>query len=232
MTSFLNASLPVLMQVNRSEGGTLLPWPNGSLLSGKIMPMPDAAGALLMLGSYRVRVEVPPNTPMGKVWLELLQREKPGQFRLLTDKQAISFISDMLQKYATKQPLEMQHKLDSHMQWSKQMIDSLPFFAEQVGGRLLLFEQEGRQAQGFVQELEQKQGFMLNGRLDLAQLGTILFSLRGDEQQPWQIQIHMLDKQKQYVLTQPFADWLAERNRKNTSQIEGLFSDGILRGSY
>ena len=226
MTSFLNASLPVLMQVNRSEGGTLLPWPNGSLLSGKIMP--DAAGALLMLGNYRVRVEVPPNTPMGKVWLELLQREKPGQFRLLTDKQAISFISDMLQKYASKQPLEMQHKLDSHMQWSKQMIDNLPFFAEQVGSRLLLFEQEGRQAQGFVQELEQKQGFMLQGRLDLAHLGTVLFSMRGGKQQPWHIKIHILDQHKQDILAVPFTSWLHERNQTNHIQVEGELTNTLL----
>jgi len=215
------------MQVSRSEGGTLLPWPNGSLLSGRLMPAPDAAGALLMLGNYRVRVEVPPNTPMGKVWLEILQREKPGQFRLLSDKQAIMFISEMLQKHTTKQALEVQQKAENNPQWSKQVIDNLPYVAEQVGGRLLLFEKQDGQAQGYVQQAEDPQGFMLHGRLDLTHLGTVLFSMKGGDKAAWRIQIQMLDKQQQVRVTSSFASWLDNLNQHASFKVEGSFSDDL-----
>ncbi|MDX8380605.1 MAG: hypothetical protein R8M14_00670 [Ghiorsea sp.] len=228
MTSFLNVSLPVLMQVSRAEGGTLLPWPNGSLLSGKLMPLEDAAGALLVLGNYRVRVEVPPNIPMGKVWLELLQREKPGQFRLLTEKQALEFITDLIQKHQGKAVSLQGKKSDVDLQkneWAKFPFSSAPFYAEPHGERLMLLDDQ-HSPQGFVQKNKTEEGFMLHGRLDLPQLGTVVFQLQGGQDKTWKVSVYHYDKEGGLAMSSQFESWL-EGQREVFPTLEGSLQQDI-----
>jgi hypothetical protein len=212
MSSLLNVSLPVLMQVNRSEGGTLLPWPNGSLLSGKLIPASDGAGAMLMLANYRVRVEVPPNTPMGKIWLQVLQREKPGQFRVLTDKQAMSFIIKLL-KQQDKPFMQQQQFADAIIKhdWSKLPSDIIPFLAEVHGERVLFMDERQHQPRGFVQEEATKTGYTLYGRLDLEHFGSLLFVLSGATNQPMKIALHLQENTHQSILQTKFKRWLAQQ---------------------
>ncbi len=224
MNSFLNASLPVLMQANRSEGGTLLPWPTGSLLAGRLEPASDGAGAMLMLANYRVRVEVPPNVPMGKVWLQLLQREKPGQFRLLSEQQATAFITNLFnhqQKALTDKPAIIEHALKQD--WQKLPLELIPFLTEQQEQRLLLLDAE-HQPQGFVQAEAGKDEFMLYGRLDLEHLGVLLFSLVGEEGKPFKVVLYVQDKAKHPQLTQAFNDWLSEQ--QVYPRLEGNVHEG------
>jgi len=228
MTSFLNVSLPVLMQVNRAEGGTLLPWPNGSLLSGKLMPLEEGAGALLVLGNYRVRVEVPPNIPMGKVWLELLQREKPGQFRLLTERQALEFITELLQKHQGKAVSHQSHKADVDSQkneWAKFPFASAPFYAEPHGERLMLLDDD-QSPQGFVQKNETQEGFMLHGRLDLPQLGAVFFQLQGGQGKPWKVSVFHRGEEGDLRLNAQFESWL-EAQREVFPTLEGSLQQNI-----
>jgi len=228
MTSFLNASLPVLMQVSRAEGGTLLPWPNGSLLSGKLMPLEDAAGALLVLGNYRVRVEVPPNIPMGKVWLELLQREKPGQFRLMTEKQALEFITDLIQKHQGKAVSQQGNKADVELQkneWAKFPFSSTPFYAEAHGERLMLLDDQ-HAPQGFVQKNETEEGFILHGRLDLPQLGAVFFQLEGGQGIPWKVSVFHRGEEGDLRLNSQFESWL-EAQRKMFPTLAGSLQQNI-----
>jgi hypothetical protein len=222
MSSFLNVSLPLLMQVNRSEGGTLLPWPNGSLLSGRLMPASDGAGAMLMLANYRVRVEVPPNTPMGKIWLQVLQREKPGQFRVLTDKQAISFIINLLQQQ-DKPSIQQQHLTDAMPKhdWNKLPSDILPFLTEAHGDRVLLMD-ERQQPQGFIQEEATEKGYTLHGRLDLEHLGSLVFVLSGATNKPMKIELHLQENTHQSILQTKFKDWL-ERKVEQYPSLTGEF---------
>ncbi len=213
MSSFLNVSLPVLMQANRSEGGTLLPWPNGSLLAGRLAPVSDGAGAMLMLANYRVRVEVPPNVPMGKVWLQLLQREKPGQFRLLSEQQATALITNLFnhqQEALADKPTITEHTLKQD--WQKLPLELIPFLTEQQEQRVLLLDAE-HQPQGFVQAEVGKDEFMLHGRLDLAHLGVLLFSLAGGEGKPFKVTLHVQDKANYHALKQAFDDWLSAQQQ-------------------
>ncbi len=231
MTSLLTVSLPVLMQVSRAEGGTLLPWPNGSVLSGRLQPLPEGAGALLILGHYRVRIEVPPGVPVGKVWLEVLQREKPGQFRLLTQQQALSLVTSMLHQYHEQtvsqakqmmEPLSQCHKSER----LKFPLDILPFFAEQHGQRLQLYHEKHGQAQGFVQQEADAQGFMLYGRLDLPNLGALVFALQGKAHGSWQVSVHIQDKRHKHAFEKVFFDWLKRKEQTDDIVLEGW----VLRG--
>jgi len=243
MVNFLNTTMPLLMQVNRSEGGTLLPWPNGSLLSGRLMPPTEGAGAMLMLGNYRMRIEVPPNTPMGQAWLQLMQREMPGQFRLLSDKQAIALIAEMLQKgnhktgqvkgssqqvgsdKAQQQPASQNQ---AQSEWTKFQSEGLPFAVETYGERLMLLDKENGGTQGLLQKEEGKQGFMLHGRLDLQNMGATAFSLEGKDGSPWKISLHMANPNHKQHIEQMFATWLKEKQQNRaTSTLEGQVYDAI-----
>ena len=225
MSSFLNVSLPVLMQANRSEGGTLLPWPNGSLLAGRLTPASDGLGAVLMLANYRVRVEVPPNVPMGKVWLQLLQREKPGQFRLLSEQQATALITNLFnhqQEALADKPAITEHMLKKD--WQKLPLELIPFLTEQQEQRLLLLDAE-HQPQGFVQVEAKQKEFMLHGRLDLEHLGVLLFSLAGGEGKPFKVALHVQDKAIHPQLKQAFDDWLSGQ-QQIYPRLEGSVHEG------
>ncbi len=221
------------MQVSRSEGGTLLPWPNGSLLSGRLMPPETGSGAMLMLGNYRVRIEVPPNIPMGKIWLQLLQREMPGQFRVLTEKQAILFIAEMLDKNKDKPELfkalqtEQQQKQQGKDTWLKFPVESLPFMAEQFGERLMLLHPKHQQPQGFVQKEEEQNGFMLHGRLDLEHLGALAFALEGRDGEAWKVHIHLENKALKQEVEQQFLAWLQGKEKQSKLRLEGAVFDAI-----
>ncbi|MDX8388690.1 MAG: hypothetical protein R8M46_09210 [Ghiorsea sp.] len=236
MVSFLNVHLPLLMQVNRSEGGTLLPWPNGSLLSGRLMPPTEGSGAMLMLGNYRVRVEVPPNTPMGHIWLQLMQREMPGQFRLLTNKQAEALIAEMLQQSNTKEGVprganqeqgSTKGQAGSQQEWGKLPTDNLPFTVEAYGERLMLRDEQGGGTQGLLQKEEGKDSFTLSCRLDLEHLGGLAFSLEGTPDKTWKVHIHLENKVFKYDVEQKFVDWLAQQQVDGAQKLEGSVFDYI-----
>ena len=244
-----NVHLPVLLQVSRSEGGTLLPWPNGTLLSGRLMPPTEGAGAMLMLGNYRVRIEVPPNTPMGQAWLQLMQREMPGQFRLLTDKQAIALIADLLQKSNLKsealnhvagkdKPASQQAAQQGQaggasgaqtgsQEWSKFQADTFPYGVETYAERLMLFDKRDGGTQGVLQKEEGQQGFMLHGRLDLEHMGATAFSLEGKEGSPWKINLHMANQSQKQHIEYLFSQWLQEKQSEQTTELEGHVFDSI-----
>ncbi|MDQ6989173.1 MAG: hypothetical protein Q9M19_04760 [Mariprofundaceae bacterium] len=239
MVSFLNANLPILLQLNRAEGGTLLPWPNGSLLSGRLSPAADGAGTMLMLGNYRMRIEVPPNTPMGQMWLQLLQREKPGQFRLLTDQQAIRFIADLLHKNTDKllpnKPLPnaaMQQQAASTAHTPLQELarmggDHFPFHVELHGQHVMLYDQKDGHTQGLVQQDQHGHGFMLHGRLDLEKLGAVAFSLEEKNGAAWKIHVHLHDYQSKVNIEPMFQRWLQERQQQSQQPLEGFLFDSI-----
>jgi len=245
MVSFLNANLPVLMQLSRAEGGTLLPWPNGSVLSGRLTPPTEGTGAMLMLGNYRVRVEVPPNTPMSQVWLQVLQRELPGQFRLLTDKQAAVLIVEMLKQQQTKpevskniaqeqgQAKQSAHQsanqpINQQQEWGKLPSDVLPFDAQSYGERLMLLNQQDGSAQGLLQKEEGKDGFMLSGRLDLDNLGALAFSLEGQAAgNTWKVHIHLENGNLKHDVEQAFATWLEQHQTSRLPTLAGAVFDVI-----
>ncbi len=230
MIPFLSANLPALMQVSRSENSMSLPWANGTLLSGRLMPASDGAGALLLLGQYRLKAEVPPNVPMGKVWLELVRAEKPLQFRLLSEQQAQLFVVDLLQKHQKKllpnHPV-LQDAAQQKFEGFKFSTEAMPYAVEQHYHRLLLLHPEDGQSQGYVQQDTTPDGFILYGRLDLSQIGQVAFSLSGSNQGVWHINIHLQNKQKNYAFEHQFYAWLKEKEAQYDVAFEGCLLDGI-----
>jgi len=236
MVSFLNANLPVLMQLNRAEGGTFLPWPNGSLLSGRLMPPTEGAGAMLMLGNYRIRIEVPPNTPMGQTWLQLLQREMPGKFRLLSEKQALALVVDLLQQNTssgkTNKPLQqdktqLAHAMNNQQEWGKFNADNLPFQAEFHGEHWMLYDKKDGHTQGLLQQDRHGQGFMLHGRLDLEHIGAVAFSLESQQDKPWKVLIHLANRQFKVDVEQLFLSWLNNKQQHTQQALEGAVFESM-----
>jgi len=228
MVSLMNVHLPSLMQLQRAEGGQVLPWPNGSVLSGKLMPPTTGAGMMLVLGNYRVRVEVPPNTPAGHVWLQLLHKAMPGQFRLLTQAQAESLISEMLQRKG--EPSEQGHTAkakSTHSEqtaWSKLNTDNFPFAFEADGQRLTLLDKDDGQPQGLLKEESLgHDAFKLSGRLDLAHVGGLAFSLEG-QKDTWKLDVQLANPKFKQELGQALQVWLAQRQHLSAS-LQGCVLD-------
>ena len=230
MIPFLNASLPAMMQLNRSESSMSLPWSNGSLLSGRLIPATDGVGALLLLGQYRLKAEVPPNVPMGKVWLELIRGEKPLQFRLLSEQQAQLFVMDLLQKHQKKllsnHPI-LQDLAQQKVEGFKLPAELMPYVVEQHYHRLHLIHPEDGQSRGYVQQEATPDGFMLYGRLELPQMGLVAFSLSGSEHGVWDIHIHLQNKQRTYTFEHQFNDWLKEQELMYDVAFAGHLLEGI-----
>lgn len=228
MVSLLNVHLPSLMQLQRAEGGQVLPWPNGSVLSGKLMPPTSGAGMMLMLGNYRVRVEVPPNTPAGHVWLQLLQKAMPGQFRLLTQAQAENLIAEMLQRKGEPSEQGQAAKPKSmpteQTVWSKLNSDNFPFAVEADGQRLTLLDKEDGHTQGLLKEESLgHDDFKLSGRLDLQHIGGLAFSLVG-EKDAWKLDIQLANPMFKQDVGQALQVWLAERHHLPAS-LQGSVVD-------
>ncbi len=230
MIPFLNASLPALMQLGRAESSMSLPWANGSLLSGRLIPASDGAGVLLLLGQYRLKAEVPPNVAMGKVWLELVQGEKPLQFRLLSEQQAQFFVIDLLQKHQKKllpnHPV-LQDAAQQKLEGFKFPTEAMPYAVEQHYHRLHLIHPEDGQSHGYLQQDTRPDGFILYGRLDLQQIGQVAFSLSGSNQGVWHINIHLQNKQTNYAFEHQFHAWLQEKEAQYDIAFEGCVRDGI-----
>jgi len=210
----MNVHLPSLMQLPRLEGGQVLPWPNGSILSGKLMQPTEGAGMMLVLGNYRVRVEVPPNTPAGHVWLQLLQKAMPGQFRLLTQAQAENLIAEMLQRKGEasehEQTATSKPKQAEQTSWSKLNTEHFPFAFETNGQHLTLLDKDNGHTQGLLkEECLAHDRFKLSGRLDLAHMGGLAFSLEG-QKDTWQLDIHLANPVFKQALTQALQAWMAE----------------------
>lgn len=228
MVSLLNVHLPSLMQLQRAEGGQVLPWPNGSILSGKLMQPTQGEGMMLVLGNYRVRVEVPPNTPAGHVWLQLLQKAMPGQFRLLTQAQAENLIAEMLQRRGevSEQGKETKSKPMHTEQsaWPKFHIDHFPFALEAGGQLLTLLDKDDGTPQGLLkEEMQGDESFKLSGRLDLAYMGGLAFSLDA-KKGIWKLNVHLANPVFKQEVGQALQLWLAGR-RGLPATLEGNVVD-------
>jgi len=160
--------------------------------------------ALLILGSYRLLAEVPPATPMGEVWMQLITRDVPARFRVLTDAQTLKLLAGMLEaELAQNTRLENAHThkaLNAGTETSKPMPGNLPDWPHlnqtqhqdgknplpwygdpsPDGNALLWYDQSDDQPRGILHRHIDNQMYILSGRLDLDKLGAIAFSLHGN----------------------------------------------------
>jgi len=212
-------NMPDLVQAGSQ---TRLPWPDGSVITARLVPTDAPGTALLMLGSYRLLAQVPPATPMGEVWLMLVNRQMPARFALLTDVQVLQMLAGMLEA-EQNQPVKgaaTRHAKAGHggtaaallagaaSEWpnlaTAQRGDGrqgLPWNAEAAadGNTLLWYDDQDEQPRGMLHRKVDEQSFSLSGRVDLDHLGGITFTLKGTiDQQPEQA---MAPEQAQQVST-------------------------------
>jgi len=211
------ASLP---QGAKSDVAPKLPWPNGSIITAKLSPSDHEGSVILSLGAYRMQAKVPPNTPMGQVWLQLINRSMPAQFRLLTDATALRLVAENLAK-----PEQKDGRLDGlHRQgldaWQKMDSDNLPFRMDIAshGRHVMLHNGEDEDTQGMVCQQQSDDSFMLHGRVDLPALGAIAFALKGDDSADWKLRVYVENHQVLHALLNDFSTWLAAKNAPNKEQ--------------
>lgn len=198
---------PVTMNMPElAQAGSLtrLPWPDGSVVSAKLMPTETPGNALLILGSYRLLAQVPPATPMGDVWLMLVSRQIPARFTVMSEAQVVQMLAGMLeaeQNQPAKGAPGQHHAAKNaahasiasalsgdHSDWpnlsTPQRHDgrqAVPWNGETAadGHTLLWYDKQDEQPRGMLHRKIEREYFTLSGRVDLDHLGIVSFNLRG-----------------------------------------------------
>ncbi|MDQ6995162.1 MAG: hypothetical protein Q9M18_06155 [Mariprofundaceae bacterium] len=236
MINLLAAQVLSLPTGAKSDVAPKIPWPNGSIVSAKMMPADSEGSVILSLGAYRLRAQVPPNTPLGNVWLLLLSRDNPAQFRLLHEAHAVAMLADMLAKKTVKEPQADGAKrvaLASQQNWQKLDGEVLPFVMNQSasGQYVMLHDRQDGSARGMVHRKNEGHDFLLHGRVDLDALGAVMFSLRCMDG-TWKLNVYANQGKSVDVLRQDFYEWLHTQvshvtDRSKTCDIEGQVSYGL-----
>ncbi|MDQ6973343.1 MAG: hypothetical protein Q9M10_00550 [Mariprofundaceae bacterium] len=236
MINLLAAQILSLPVGSKSDVAPKMPWPNGSLVTAKVIPTDSEGSVILSLGGYRLRAQVPPNTPLGHVWLLLLSREMPAQFRLLHEAHAVSMLAEMLAKKTVKEPQADVAKRVAHATqqgWQKVESDGLPFIMEQSasGQYVMLHDRQDASARGMLQRKKEGNDFLLHGRVDLDALGAVMFSLHcvGGT---WQFNVYADQGDSVDVLRQSFPSWLTLQAKdmvddERVSDVEGRVIYGL-----
>lgn len=236
MINLLAAQIMSVPAGLKSDVAPKMPWPNGSLVTAKMTPTDSEGSVILSLGGYRLRAQVPPNTPMGNVWLLLLSRDMPAQFRLLHESQAVSMLAEMLAKKTVKEPkADVGQRLAQVTQqaWQKMEADGFPFVMDQgaSGQYIMLHDRQNGAARGMVHRQEEGSGFLLHGRVDLDALGAVMFSLHSVEN-TWKLNVYA-DKGKSVdMLRQDFSSWLSMQPSRvayglQNCDVEGQVAYGL-----
>lgn len=196
-----------------------LPWSNGSLLAAKLTPSDTAGMAQLIIGGFRLTAKVPPTTPMGDIWLQMLNREAPAQFRLLNNIQAEMLLAKMLHKSAANTTEAQTAKQDPEHGWSKLDTGSLPFAAEVTahGQHLSLRDRENNHREVLLSSTVESDQFCLMGRVDLEHLGSVAFNLQGGENCDWLMKVFSVNPQLLSYLRAHFNIWLKDEQEKHES---------------
>ena len=237
MINLIGAQLVSLPQGAKPATAGQLPWPNGSLLSARMVPGESAGHVILMLGGYRFQAKVPANTPMGNIWMQLVNREMPAQFRLLSDFKAASLVAEMLsgKTKPQEQSAETNRPGRSGQEAGLQKMEQsqLPVQAEASsdGNRIMLRDEKDGSTRGVVNASSDEEGFLLHGRADLDRLGPVAFALEGAEDQPWTLKLYAGRDANISELRPAFMQWLQDQRESeassNRSQIEGRVLGGL-----
>ncbi len=235
------ASLAVHSGNNPPEGLQRLPWINGTLLSARLLPTDIQGTALLVLGGYRLRAQVPPATPMGHAWLLLVNHEMPARFRLLGDAEAAQVIIRMLQELRrqggrhtpersgrlhAQKTTSSHEKLTSHVHNETTPGASYriamgghqpPPFAG-IGadfGRAGKYTEESADDTpcAITTGMDASGVFHIRGRIDLKQLGALAFSLSGENHRPWRLRVFADNSSILPILRQDFSNWIGKQRR-------------------
>lgn len=236
MIDLIGAQLLSLPQGVKPATATQLAWPNGSILSARMVPGDSSGSVILMLGGYRFMAKVPANTPMGNIWLQLVNREMPPQFRLLSDFKAASLLADMLaRKMIPKDQKGSENRragrTPQESGWQKLEQSQMPFQAEVGNQRLMLRDPEDGSPRGVVHASSDEHHFLLHGRADLDHFGPVAFALEGSEEKPWTLKLYSGKDSNMAELRPAFLKWLEElrdgEEISPRSHVEGKLLGGL-----
>ncbi|MES0371999.1 MAG: hypothetical protein ABUK11_06930 [Mariprofundaceae bacterium] len=237
MINLIGAQLLSLPQGAKPATATQLAWPNGSILSARMVPGDSPGNVILMLGGYRFLAKVPANTPMGNIWLQLVNRELPAQFRLLSDFRAASLLARMLANRMKSQDQPGQEKSGgdqkSQQAARKKIEQGQPFQVEtgSDGKRLMLRDPLDGSPRGVVNASSDEYSFLLHGRADLDHLGPVAFALEGSANQPWKLKLYAGSDSNISKLRPVFIQWLEEHadseEFSSKLHIEGKLMGGL-----
>jgi len=214
-----------------------LPWANGSLLSAKLGPADTAGSAQLLLGGFRLRAQIPPTTPMGDVWLLLINQEMPARFRLLSEAQAMSLLIKILHRShgnqaqsrsAKSSPESLSAKPPPENGWSRLETGFLPFSADITGDghNLILRDQRDGSPHVVLNHSASSSHFYIQGRVDLEHLGAVVFTLEGGNDSSWRMRMFAANPQGLSHLRSGFDAWMDDRQRKYTN-LDGELLPGL-----
>lgn len=223
------AQLLSIPQGAKSDVAPKLPFPNGSIITAKITPTDSEGAVILSLGGYRMRAQVPPNTPMGNIWLQLLSRDLPVQFRLLSDAKAATLLSDMLGKKTSSVEEHAKHASKQAPEtWPKMDMDGLPVRADEglSDKYLMLRDKQDGGTRGMLNRQVSGEQFRLHGRVDLKQIGAVAFSLHGEANSPWKMSLYVNSGEHIDALRHDFSAWLEARYRANSKHMVRQELDG------
>ncbi|MFQ5518536.1 MAG: hypothetical protein ACE5E3_00900, partial [Mariprofundus sp.] len=204
------------------------------ILSARMVPGESTGHVILMLGGHRFQAKVPANVPMGNVWLQVMNREIPAQFRLLSDFKAASLLAEML----AGKIKSMEHggadiaragKVSQDTGWQRLEQSQLPFQAEFGSDvhRLILHDQKDDSTRSVVNASSDEHGFLLHGRADLDHLGPVAFALQGSEETPWRLNLYVGRDANLAELRSAFMLWL-EKQQEGEAPAERAHIEGKL----
>lgn len=229
MINLQAAQILSIPQGAKSDVAPKLPWPNGSIITAKLTSTDSEGSVILSLGGYRMRAQVPPNTPLGNIWLQLLSRDLPMQFRLLSEAKATTLLSEMLGKkmQTVEERAKHGHKQSSES-WPKMDMDGLPVRADMglSDQYLMLLDRQDDGTRGMLNRQVSGNQFRLHGRVDLKHIGAVAFSLHGEPNEPWNVNLYVHSNKHVDDLRHNFSAWLESRYRTNSKHIAQRELDG------
>ncbi|TLS66698.1 hypothetical protein FE236_01460 [Mariprofundus erugo] len=205
-----------------------LPWANGTILSGRLEPG-QGGMATLIIASQRFQATLPStlpaNMPAGQIWLELLNRDEPARFRILSRQQAVSEIAEKLAELASSRSTDSATPVQRHQSqssWAWQDHHPLHGYESDNGQRLMLDERDSHQPRGMIERQNDEHGFALHGRIDLEQLGTLYFMLQQQQGGVPQLKLRATRSDSFNLLRLPFAEWIASLQTAIHADQNGL----------
>ena len=237
MIDLIGAQLLSLPQGARPATASQLVWPNGSILSARMVPGDSPGNVILMLGGYRLLAKVPANTPMGNIWLQLVNRELPAQFRLLSDFKAASLLAGMLAN--RMKPQDQKDRENAGREQNPQDTGWKKFEKNQVlfqtqtdsdARRLMLRDPKDGSPRGVIHASSDEHSFLLHGRADLDHFGPVAFALEGSEDQPWTLKLYAGRDSNITELRPAFLKWLEKQRDSEEMSLRSHVEDKLLGG--
>lgn len=221
--------LPLPQDILESPTGRL-PWPEGSILSGKLEPASDPQQGLLLIGGYRLLAHIPPNMPQQAIWLQLVDANLPARFRLLTVTQAETEITRMLHEHAGKSEAKLPTPQPVHTEQPAAFNQTdAPYRFVPVSLtplRWFITDKRDEQApRGMLKGETSTKGFQLRGRLDLQNLGPVSFVI-ADAPNGIRLSLFAAAAHGYQALQQDFPAWLTDQ--KASAGLEASLHRGAI----